>query len=138
MKLQDIYEIDSIDDFETKKSAFLSIKIFDYQNVKHTNIFLDYIKMYTQYGEHSSLQEILEKCKYTEQELKEYNLHSIVRTRRVSWDTNLVEIKEIEGRKSKHRRIEKVYDYDLQKIQNCDKEKVTKILNDLQNKKILN
>ncbi|WUR04805.1 uncharacterized protein VNE69_10155 [Vairimorpha necatrix] len=111
MKLQDIFKIHLTDDLSKQRSMFLSIQIPDVDAVRDTKEYSEYLRL------SSKFQTKL--------------------TRRVSWDTPLYSIKEIEGRRKKIKKYNVLYDFDLKKVRTCDKERVLEILTQLHNNKSL-
>lgn len=136
--------IEEMDLYEDKKSHFISINVRNPYLLRNTKTFIKYLKMFPLYTDNINiLKDILSLCLYTEEEIKNHDLIKIIklsnRVRRVSWDANLVEVKEIEGREIKRRKfLEKIesnktilYEYDIQKIQDCDRVRVLEIINEL-------
>ncbi|KAK6089220.1 hypothetical protein P3W45_001081 [Vairimorpha bombi] len=136
--------IEEMEHYEDKKSHFLSINVKNPYPLRNTKTFIRYLKMFPSYTDNVNiLKDLLSLCLYTDEEIKNHDLIKIIRlsnrTRRVSWDANLVEVKEIEGREIKKRKLLEtkepnkiiLYEYDIQKIQDCDRERVLEIINEL-------
>lgn len=95
-------------------------------------LFVEFVKLYINVFEDAScLRPLVKKYNFSQIELQNSSvLCQVKKSKRVSWDKNLVEIREIESCKKRIKKNSKIYDlekqvsyiyeYDVQKICECD------------------
>lgn len=133
---------------DIEKKTILS-NIFEFLKSVETNqlpekpLFFDFIKLYLDYFEDAScLRPVVKKYNFSNIEIQNsIILNKVIKAKRVSWDTNLVEVREIESCKKRIKKNVKIdivkkhnpciYDYDVQKICECDSLLVKNLLFDI-------